>query len=78
MSNDLEKLLSTMHGKLAEDMLARLEGGEATAAEWTAIIRFLKDNGVDAIANPQTPESAFDEIARRAMESINDVKSGSK
>lgn len=60
----LKETLTTIHSLIAEDMLEVLrtgvivppteEGGSATARrpnaqEWNAIIKFLKDNGVDRL-----------------------------
>jgi len=46
-SNDL---LEELHAMLAADFIKRLKSGEATAAELSVIVKFLKDNNIQAIA----------------------------
>jgi len=42
-----EDLLASLHNELARGMLERLQSGEPlTAAEWSAIAKFLKDNDI--------------------------------
>lgn len=55
MSYNLEDILKNLHSSLARKLLERIESGEATAAEFTAAIKFLKDNGIDLDAS-QAPE----------------------
>lgn len=52
---DTNKLLETLHNKVATELLNRIESGEATAAEFSAAIKFLKDNGIECIAKPDNP-----------------------
>ena len=51
----LDNLLAQLHEELAKDLLIRVQSGEATAAELTAAIRFLKDNGIDAVMTQDSP-----------------------
>lgn len=44
-----EKLLGLLHDAVAQDLLARITGGEATAADLNAAIKFLKDNNIEAL-----------------------------
>ena len=46
MSNT-EKTLSALHEMLAQDLLTRVESGNATAAELAVAMKFLKDNGIE-------------------------------
>ncbi|QDP57779.1 MAG: hypothetical protein Unbinned7358contig1001_5 [Prokaryotic dsDNA virus sp.] len=55
MDNQLNDLLTNIHKSLAEELLARIQSGEATAAELAAAIKFLKDNGIDASAQKSEP-----------------------
>jgi ABC-type Zn uptake system ZnuABC Zn-binding protein ZnuA len=48
MEKDLENTLAKLHDALAKDLLERIKSGEATAADMSNAIRFLKDNGIDA------------------------------
>lgn len=50
-----EDLLASLHGALAEDMVARIKSGEATAAEWKEIRTFLKENGIEAVPAKGSP-----------------------
>lgn len=42
-------LLELLHESVAKDLLVRVQSGEATPAELSAAIKFLKDNGVEAL-----------------------------
>ncbi|BAP15845.1 terminase small subunit [Ralstonia phage RSJ2] len=59
MSKATSALLEDLHGALAEEMLARVRSGEATAAELAAVAKFLKDNSVTAVIEDN---SAMDEL----------------
>jgi|TARA_R100001510_G_C7629976_1_gene189022 hypothetical protein len=50
-----KKTLSQLHVALAEDLLIRLESGEATPSELNVIRQFLKDNGIDATTEQNKP-----------------------
>lgn len=47
--------LDALHGLVAESLAARLRSGEATAADFSAAIKFLKDNGIEQPAIPGSP-----------------------
>ncbi|MEJ1593536.1 hypothetical protein SMA75_20290 [Escherichia coli] len=59
MSKATSAMLEELHGALAKEMLARVESGEATAAELAAVAKFLKDNSVTAVIEDNT---AMDEL----------------
>ena len=42
-------LLEALHHAVATELLTKVQSGEATAAEISAAIKFLKDNGVEAL-----------------------------
>ena len=44
-------LLDELHNAVGTLLLARIQSGEATAAEFGQAIKFLKDNGIEAIDN---------------------------
>ena len=46
-----KELLGNLHSAIASDLLTRIQGGEASAAELSTAIRFLKDNNIEAIAS---------------------------
>lgn len=59
-----DELLGTIHAMLADDMKARLVNAKGTdpekatplsAAEWSAIAKFLKDAGVNPASLEKTP-----------------------
>lgn len=41
-------LLNKLHGIVAQDFITRIEKGEATAADLSTAIKFLKNNGIEA------------------------------
>tara|TARA_R110002020_G_scaffold267096_1_gene482194 strand:- start:224 stop:451 length:228 start_codon:yes stop_codon:yes gene_type:complete len=53
--NSLNKILQALHEEIATDLLNRIQSGQATAAELTAAIKFLKDNGIDAHMTQDSP-----------------------
>lgn len=50
-----EELLGRLHDAVASDLLQKVESGEATAQELSAAIKFLKDNGIEALAVNTNP-----------------------
>jgi len=42
-------LLEALHAAVATDLLDKIKSGQATGAEISAAIKFLKDNGVESI-----------------------------
>lgn len=44
-------LLGDLHSAVAAELLMRIQSGEASAAELSTAIRFLKDNNIEAIAS---------------------------
>ena len=50
-----KKLLENLHDRLAEDLLERINSGEASSAELNVARQFLKDNGIDANLQNDTP-----------------------
>lgn len=59
---DLDKTLSLLHEGIAEELLARVQSGNASAAELTAAIKFLKDNGIDSHVKAGSPLANLAEI----------------
>ena len=68
---DIKELLEKIHAKLAEDMLDLLNSGNAEAKDWAVIVKFLKDNNIDAIPSNADSNSAFDKLVEQAKNSIN-------
>lgn len=46
---DLETLFQKLHSQLGEELLARIESGEATASELSVARQFLNDNSITGI-----------------------------
>lgn len=71
MSKAEASLLEKIHNLIARDMLARLEEGACEAKDWAVIIKFLKDNNIDAAPQAgEGAEDAFAALVARAQESI--------
>lgn len=71
MSKATKAILAQIHAKLAQDMLDHLNSGEADARSWAVIVKFLKDNNIDALPAPdEENSSALNELLARAKESI--------
>lgn len=49
-----EVVLGALHSIVATALTAKVLSGEATAAEMANAIRFLKDNGIEATADPDS------------------------
>lgn len=47
--------LEELHNAVAKELLKRIKSAEAKPADFAAAIKFLKDNGIEAIAAPGTP-----------------------
>lgn len=50
-----EETLGLLHEAIALDLLARIKSGEASAQELNAAIKFLKDNGIEALPAKGSP-----------------------
>ncbi|ESX98711.1 hypothetical protein [Mesorhizobium sp. LNJC405B00] len=71
MSKANSSLLETIHGLIAEDMRKRLEAGECEAKDWAVIVKFLKDNNIDAdIEANKGAEDSFNQLVRAAQDRI--------
>lgn len=50
-----KKILEAMHTALAENLLARIQSGDATATDLNVARQFLKDNGIDCAPSASQP-----------------------
>jgi hypothetical protein len=41
--------MEMLHTSVAQGLLERIQSGEATSGEFSAAIKFLKDNGIEAL-----------------------------
>lgn len=64
-----EKLLGLLHDAVAQDLITKVQSGEATAAELSAAIKFLKDNGIEALP---TENSKLDRLSKSLPEFTDD------
>ena len=53
--NKLQSLLGDIHEEVAEELLARIRSGEATTADLSAAIKFLKDNNISVVVEESKP-----------------------
>ena len=52
---NLDDIFAALHHKLGEELLRRIQSGEASSAELNVARQFLKDNGIDDIPKPNSP-----------------------
>jgi hypothetical protein len=55
MVTNLEQTLSTLHNAVAQELLDRVQSGEAKPADMSNAIKFLKDNNIDAMPVQGSP-----------------------
>ncbi|WP_291810300.1 hypothetical protein [Limnobacter sp.] len=66
-------LLELLHESVAKDLLARVQSGEASPAELNAAIKFLKDNGIEALQKEDSPLAQLAGALPVFEEDIRDV-----
>lgn len=66
-------LLELLHESVAKDLLARVQSGEASPAELNAAIKFLKDNGIEALPKEDSPLARLAGALPVFEEDIRDV-----
>lgn len=49
MNNSASEKLNALHEAVAEELLQRVRSGEAKPADLSVAVKFLKDNGIEAI-----------------------------
>ena len=55
MSKAPQETLETLHARVATELLHRINTGEASSADISNAIKFLKDNGVEGLAIQDSP-----------------------
>jgi len=55
MSKASKDIMEELHLSVAQDLLGKIKSGEAKANDLGVAVRFLKDNGVEAIAVEGSP-----------------------
>ena len=53
--SDNRPALEELHTVVAEELLNRVRSGDAKPADLAVAVKFLKDNGVDALASNDSP-----------------------
>jgi len=52
---NMKELMETLHSQIGEELLRRIQSGEATSADLSVARQFLRDNGIDATAAQSEP-----------------------
>ena len=52
---DLNDIAAKLHEGLAKELLSRVLSGEATTTDLNVARQFLKDNGIDSVAQEKSP-----------------------
>ena len=55
MSKANQETLENLHSQVAQELLQRIIGGEASSADMSNAIKFLKDNGIEGLAVQDSP-----------------------
>jgi hypothetical protein len=55
MSKAPQATLETLHSQVAQELLQRITSGEASSADMSNAIKFLKDNGIEGLAVQDSP-----------------------
>lgn len=72
MAKAANDLLEQIHALIAQDMLERLQSGTCEAKDWAVIVKFLKDNNIDAAPDGAADTaSAFADLVKAAGASIS-------
>lgn len=50
-----DDVLGALHELVAKELTSRIVGGEATPADINAAIKFLQNNGIEAVATDDNP-----------------------
>ena len=60
-----EELLGALHESVATQLLEKVRSGTATPAELSTAVKFLKDNGIEALP---TEDSKLDRLSKEFPE----------
>jgi len=55
MTNNLQDLLAKLHEAVGDELLQRIQSGEATSADLSVATKFLKDNGINIDVEDSPP-----------------------
>ena len=59
MSKAPQETLETLHARVATELLHRITTGEASSADISNAIKFLKDNGIEGLPIQDSPLGAL-------------------
>lgn len=68
---DSKPALEELHSVVAEELLARIKSGDAKPADLAVAVKFLKDNGVDALASNDSPLKRLAQVLPFAETGLN-------
>ena len=80
MSKAPQGTLETLHSQVAQELLHRITSGEASSADMSNAIKFLKDNGIEGLAVQDSPLGDLvnvlpfpkkDELRKASSETMN-------
>lgn len=75
MTRKVSEVLNDLHGALAEELLDRVRSGEAKPSDLGVAVRFLKDNGIEAIPTDGSYlQQLFEELPFDEDEEIQLIK----
>lgn len=75
MSNKVSTTLNMLHEAVAEELLERIRSGEAKPADLSVAVKFLKDNGIEAIpTDGSLLQALFEELPFDEDEEIELIK----
>jgi hypothetical protein len=75
MTRKVSEVLNDLHGALAEELLDRVRSGEAKPSDLGVAVRFLKDNGIEAIPTDGSYlQQLFEELPFDEDEEIKLIK----
>ena len=55
MSKAPQETLENLHSQVARELSYRISGGDASSADMSNAIKFLKDNGIEGLAVQDSP-----------------------
>tara|TARA_R100000541_G_scaffold55460_1_gene64358 strand:+ start:2031 stop:2264 length:234 start_codon:yes stop_codon:yes gene_type:complete len=75
MTRKVSEVLNDLHGALAEELLDRVRSGEAKPSDLGVAVKFLKDNGIEAIPTDGSYlQQLFEELPFDEDEEIKLIK----
>lgn len=55
MSQTSEQILNQLHRMVADELISRIQSGDASTGDISVAVKFLKDNQIDVGEKQQTP-----------------------